>query len=118
MRNLIKEYDKDVEVEHTIIKKEKEAVHVKVYEIKCDKCNKLIKSFKTKKFENYTESEEPAHLSYDLILSSFNCKGLDGQSFIPAKHLIYKDKDLCKDCKLEIHNKLLKTMEELGFEIR
>ncbi len=118
MRELVKEYDNDEEITYSYAETKKENAHIKVYEIRCDKCNKLIGSFKTKKFKNRTESYEPISLSYDLILTSFYCEGLDGQKFTPSKYLTYKDKDLCTDCKLEIHNKLLKTMEELGFEIR
>ena len=118
MREVVKEYDNDEEITYTYTETKKESAHVKVYEIRCDKCNKIIGHFKTKKFKNYTESEELANLTYDLIMTAFNCRGLDRQDFIPTKHLIYKDKDLCKDCKLEIHNKLFKTLEEMGFEIR
>ncbi len=119
MRELVKEYDNDEEITYSYTATKKENVHIKVYEIRCDKCNKLIGYYKTKKFKNRTEFyDEHANLSYDLMLTAFNCKGLDGQSFTPTKHLIYNNKELCKDCKLEIHNKLLKTMEELGFEIR
>ena len=112
MREVVKEYDNDEEITYTYSETKKESAHIKVYEIRCDKCNKIIGRYKTKKFKNRTETYEPVNLSYDLILTAFNCRDLNGQKFTPSKHLIYNKKDLCHDCKMEILNPTIPSHEQ------